>query len=109
MNRPRATSLTARLVISAALWTLVSLVAGGVVLVLLFQASIERSFDARLDVLLENLVVVTDYEAEKGVVLSGPLAEPRFEQPYAGWYWQITPVEGQPLISRSLWDWQIGN
>ena len=84
-----------------------SLVAGGVVLVLLFQASIERSFDARLDVLLENLVVVTDYDAEKGVVLSGPLAEPRFEQPYAGWYWQITPVEGQPLISRSLWDWQL--
>jgi len=107
VNRRKPASLTARLVISAGLWTLVSLLAGGVVLVLLFQASIERSFDARLQVLLENLIVVTDYDPETGVSITGPLAEPRFDQPYAGWYWQITPREGQPLFSRSLWDWQL--
>ena len=106
MNRP-SISLTARLVISAGLWTVFALFAGGVVLVVLFQASIERSFDARLEVLLENLIVVTDYDPEQGVILSGPLAEPRFDQPYAGWYWQISPRDGQPLISRSLWDWQL--
>ena len=107
MNRPNATSLTARLVISAGLWTLFALMAGGVVLVFLFQASIERSFDARLEVLLENLIVVSEYDKTQGVFITGPLAEPRFEQPYAGWYWQITPRDGQPLISRSLWDGQL--
>jgi signal transduction histidine kinase len=107
VNRPSPASLTARLVISAGLWTLVSLLAGGIVLVLLFQASIERSFDARLQVLLENLIVVTDYDAENGISITGPLAEPRFDQPYAGWYWQITPRDGEPLFSRSLWDWQL--
>jgi len=107
VNQPNSTSLTARLVISAGLWTLFALFAGGIVLVLLFQASIERSFDARLDVLLENLIVVSDYNETDGVFITGPLAEPRFEQPYAGWYWQITPHDGQPLISRSLWDGQL--
>lgn len=107
LSQPKTTSLTARLVISAGLWTLVSLLAGGIVLVLLFQASIERSFDARLEVLLENLIVVSNYDAEEGVSIIGPLAEPRFDQPYAGWYWQITPREGEAMISRSLWDWQL--
>jgi len=92
---------------SAGLWTLFALVAGGVLLVVLFRDSVERSFDARLDVLLESLIVAADYSQERGVFLSGPLGEPRFEQPYSGWYWQITVPGGQTIPSRSLWDREL--
>ncbi len=102
-----AISLTARLVISAGIWTLVALLAVGIVLFVLFQASVERSFDARLGVVLENLIVASEYDPERGVVVLGPLAEPRFDQPYAGWYWQISIPDKPPVISRSMWDFEL--
>lgn len=105
MRRPR--SLTFRLVFSAGLWTLFALVAAGIVLSLLFQASIERSFDARLSVLLDSLIVAADFDETRGPYITAPLGEPRFDQPYAGWYWQITPHEGTPILSRSLWDKEL--
>ncbi|MFN3231660.1 MAG: ATP-binding protein [Alphaproteobacteria bacterium] len=105
--RRRTSSLTFRLIMAAGLWTLFALIAGGLVLVLLFRDSIERSFDARLDVLLESLVVAADYNEERGVFLTGPLAEPRFEQPYSGWYWQIVVPGGRSIPSRSLWDREL--
>ncbi len=103
----RTSSLTFRLIMGAGLWTLFALIAGGLLLVVLFRDSVERSFDARLDVLLESLIVAADYNEERGVFLTGPLAEPRFEQPYSGWYWQITVPGGQTIPSRSLWDHEL--
>jgi len=93
--------------LSAGLWTLFALVAAGIVLSLLFQASVERSFDARLSVLLDSLIVAADFDEARGAYITSPLGEPRFEQPYAGWYWQITPHEGSPIFSRSLWDKEL--
>lgn len=105
MRRP--SSLTFRLVFSAGLWTLFALVAAGIVLSLLFQASVERSFDARLSVLLDSLIVAADFDETRGAYINVPLGEPRFDQPYAGWYWQITPHDGTPTLSRSLWDKEL--
>jgi signal transduction histidine kinase len=103
----RPSSLTLRLIVGAGLWTVFALIVVGVVLVFLFRQTVERSFDARLDVLLESLIVSAEFDRNQGVYLSGPMAEPRFEQPYSGWYWQITPRQGQVLISRSLWDREL--
>ncbi len=102
MRRP--SSLTLRLILGAGLWTLFALIIVGVVLSFLFRQSVERSFDARLNVLLESLIVSAEYVRKQGVYLSGSLPDPRFEQPYSGWYWQITPRTGPVMISRSLWD-----
>ncbi len=102
MRRP--SSLTLRLILGAGLWTLFALIIVGVVLSFLFRQSVERSFDARLNVLLESLIVSAEYDRKQGVYLSGSLPDPRFEQPYSGWYWQITPRTGPVMISRSLWD-----
>jgi signal transduction histidine kinase len=103
----RSSSLTFRLIAGAGLWTFFALVLVGISLAFLFRQTVERSFDARLDVLLESLIVAAEYDPDKGVYLSGPLAEPRFEQPYSGWYWQITPRDGEVMISRSLWDREL--
>jgi signal transduction histidine kinase len=32
------------------------------------------------------------------------LGDPRFEQPFSGWYWQISDPQGTFTRSRSLWD-----
>lgn len=105
MRRP--SSLTLRLILGAGLWTLFALIVVGVVLSFLFRQTVERSFDARLNVLLESLIVSAEYDRKQGVYLSGSLPDPRFEQPYSGWYWQITPRTGPVMISRSLWDREL--
>jgi signal transduction histidine kinase len=103
----RPSSLTLRLILGAGLWTLFALVVVGVVLSFLFRQTVERSFDARLNVLLESLIVSAEYDRKQGVYLNGSLPDPRFEQPYSGWYWQITPRSGPVMISRSLWDREL--
>ncbi len=97
-------SLALRLVLGAGLWIVAALLAGGLALSSLFRDYVERSFDARLVVLLESLVAVTEIGADGQPQLSRSVGEPRFDQPYSGWYWQIG-ADGRPLLrSRSLWD-----
>jgi len=100
----RSWSLALRLVLYAALWIAAALIAGGIVLSSLFRESVERSFDARLVVLLESLVAASEVSPEGEVVLIRAIGEPRFEQAYSGWYWQIDGAGPDPLRSRSLWD-----
>ncbi|TQV78386.1 sensor histidine kinase [Denitrobaculum tricleocarpae] len=110
-------SLAFRLIAGAALWCVSGLAVGGLVLSSLFLEYVERSFDDRLTVLLESLVTGSEIAAEGRVDMTAALSEARFEQPYSGWYWQISqrrtdagapePVLLEPLRSRSLWDWTL--
>ena len=128
MFRNGSRSLAFRLIAGAALWCVAGLVAGGFVLSSLFSEYVERSFDSRLIVLLESLVAASDIDSDGRLDINAVLGEARFEQPYSGWYWQVsqpsrTPDSGQPaslesdknvsaansvlsepLRSRSLWD-----
>ena len=97
-------SLALRLVLAAACWIAAALLVGGILLSAVFRDYVERGFDTRLVVLLESLVAVTTLDSEGRPQLTRGLGEPRFDQPYSGWYWEIA-VEGRPLLrSRSLWD-----
>ena len=60
----RRNSLAFRLVASAAVWCALWLSAGGYALSALFGTTVERSFDARLGVLLEGLVAGSELDAE---------------------------------------------
>jgi signal transduction histidine kinase len=100
----KPSSLTLRLVAAAGLWTAAALLAGGLVLSLLFRDYVKDTTDSRLSVLLENLVASTDVTASGRLALIQTPAEPRFSQPYSGWYWQISRKDGPPIRSRSLWD-----
>lgn len=104
-------SLAFRLIAGAALWCVAGLVGGGFVLSSLFSEYVERSFDSRLVVLLESLVAASDIDSDGRLQINAVLGESRFEQPYSGWYWQISQpgqtadtVLSEPLRSRSLWD-----
>lgn len=106
----RRNSLAFRLVASAALWCALLLSFGGFGLATLFGDTIDRTFDARLSVLLEGLVAGSELSPEGEIELRLQLGEPRFDQPLSGWYWQIDRPsapdrESRPLArSRSLWD-----
>lgn len=100
----KANSLAFRLVAGAGLWIGAALVAGGLLLSSIFQGSVERSFDARLEVYLDALIAVSRSGQAGRLELARGLDEPRFGQPYSGWYWQITAPQGPILRSRSLWD-----
>ncbi|MEM7043655.1 MAG: sensor histidine kinase, partial [Pseudomonadota bacterium] len=77
--------------------------ASGFALSALFGDAVRNSFDARLAVLLEGVVAGTTVAEDGRLDLSLQLGEPRFDQPFSGWYWQISDGE-QPLRrSSSLW------
>src|SRR5215831_17792063 len=103
----RASSLALRLFLSATAWTVVILVATGIILSSIYHEAVEGSFDRRLSVYLRTLVAdvaAPEQSADRG---TPTLGEPLFELPLSGWYWQITALDiGKPDVrsSRSLWD-----
>jgi signal transduction histidine kinase len=100
----RADSLVFRLVVAAALWIAGALAAGGYLLSHIYTESVERGFDARLQVFVDGLIAVSKAGSGGGIELSRNLGEPRFTEPYSGWYWQVSGTSGPLLRSRSLWD-----
>jgi len=103
-------SLAFRLFVSAAAWVLVVIPIAAVLLSSLYRQSIERNFDARLDVYMTSLVAAST--AEGGEVPETPesLGAPIFDIPFSGWYWQIKALKGteRPLfVSDSLLDQQL--
>ncbi len=76
----------------------------GVALSTLFRDHVERSFESRLSVLLDSLIVAAEVTDGGGLTVAPLPGEPRFSRPFSGWYWQI--IDGQRIDerSRSLWD-----
>ena len=104
---PRFDSLAARLIAAAAVWTILGLVVGGLVLSDIFSDAVKGDFDARLKFDLDGMIAAAEPDPAGGVSLRGRFTDPRFERIYSGWYWQITPADahsGEMQISRSLWD-----
>ena len=103
----RANSLALRLFLSAVVWIVIILAGMGFVLSSLYQETVERSFDRRLDVYLRTLVSDLASPEEPGDRFPQSLGEPMFELPLSGWYWQVTRFdkpEPEVRTSRSLWD-----
>ena len=97
-------SLWFRLMSYSAVWTFFALMFGGYLLSLTFKETIEENFDERLNGLLENLIGISGSNSDGQVSFYRAMVDPRFEQPYSGWYWQISAEDQEPFRSRSLWD-----
>jgi signal transduction histidine kinase len=103
-SETRSTSLALRLLAGAGIWVGIGLAVCGVLLSNLFRDYVERGFDSRLNVLLQSLVAASEI-ADGKLVLTRATGEPRFEQVFSGWSWQIADAGGTPLLrSRSLFD-----
>jgi signal transduction histidine kinase len=101
----RSNSLRFRLVVSSTIVSVVLLAAAGVLLAGLFEAAVERNFDQGLRSDLDALLSKVDL-AENGILsLTSDLSNAQYGLPLSGWYWQISPVKGNPaegLSSTSL-------
>ena len=97
-------SLRLRLVAGGMIAILVALGVAGAGLVLLFQRHVARTMAGDLDVHLRQLLAGIDVGPDGHLVVSREPADPRFEEPLSGLYWQVTDDRDQMLRSRSLWD-----
>jgi signal transduction histidine kinase len=103
----RASSLALRLFLSATAWTVVILLATGIILSSIYRQAVERSFDRRLGVYLRTLVADVVAPEQSADRAEPTLGEPLFDLPLSGWYWQVTRLgAAKPEVrsSRSLWD-----
>ena len=101
----RPSSLAFRLTVSSAIVSLVLLVSAGLLLSYLFQVTIERNFDARLQAVLDGLLANVEVNEDGAPVILGAIADTRFKLPLSGWYWQVSATDGRPdheLVSELL-------
>ena len=100
----RPVSLRLRLLVLSLASIGIALALSGAGLVYLFERHVESRVDAELDTHLRQLAGNVTVTAEGLALLSRP-ADPRFEQPLSGLYWQMDDMRsGASLRSRSLWD-----
>ncbi len=98
-------SLRLRLLLTAALAIAVALIVAGFGLVALFDRHVERRIDAELETYLRQLAGGVSFDANGAVRVARPVADPRFNEPFSGLYWQIEDTaRGEVHGSRSLWD-----
>ena len=90
-------SLSFRLALSAAVLSLIVLVTAGVLLGSLFEAALERNFDARLRAVLDGLLANVQLNEDGSPAMEGELADTRFTLPLSGWYWQVSPPVDKKL------------
>jgi len=97
-------SLAVRLFFSATIWIIFALVATGVFLSDLNTKSNFKAFDDRLNLHLETLIGASRVDSSDGITVVSSIGDPRFFQPYSGWYWQINSGARTLSRSRSMWD-----
>ncbi len=101
LNRP---SLTLRLVLLAAVWSLAVLVVAGVALSLYFNYAVQSRFDRGLAEQIDNLSAGVGVDAY-GAIVSPSLADTRTLRGFSGKYWSIaepTPDGGLRELVRSV-------
>jgi signal transduction histidine kinase len=104
----RFNSLAFRLIAAAAVWTVLALVAGGLILSNAFRVSVEGDFDSELQASMDSLVAAAGYDPSGAIQLEPRYLSARFQRAYSGDYWQIVPAGGgKPMISHSLLDHTI--
>lgn len=96
-------SLRLRLTITATVSILVALLLSGIFLTLMFERHVTRRVNAELSVYIKQLAGSLDIGEDGEPTLIAPLADPRFNQPLSGLYWQIEDESDVVLSSRSLW------
>ena len=100
-------SLRFRLLVAAVGFVLAALILSGVWLTILFQRHVEGWVDAELTAWLDQLISGIDAGPNGTLIVARPPADPRFERPISGLYWEVVAPGNQILRSRSLWDFTI--
>jgi signal transduction histidine kinase len=95
-------SLTARLILGAAIWVAVAVGGAAVALFGMFTGHVERELDNDLEEWAAVLARAIEADEDGRLVLARLPNDPRFERPRSGWYWQVSDRGVPELRSRSL-------
>ncbi|WP_111414821.1 sensor histidine kinase [Billgrantia lactosivorans] len=108
MKRLHRLSLASRLILATLLMLALTLPLAGLGLAQHFRTTATAAFDRQLEALLNVVIagVAWDDVAQQ-LVQERDLGDPRFEQVYSGWYWQVSDGGERALTSRSLWDQRL--
>jgi signal transduction histidine kinase len=100
-------SLRFRLILGATLWLALALVLVGLFIVQSFSHYLERDRLSDLQVGLKRIVAAIGTD-EGNRVPGTLLADPRYDTPFSGVYWQVEDAStGKVYRSRSLWDFEL--
>lgn len=98
-------SLRFRLLVAAVISASAALVIAGFSLVVMFEHHVERRIGSELETYLNQITAAISATGNGRIAFTRNLADPRFNQPLSGLYWQIQDEERPTLLrSRSLWD-----
>ena len=86
---PSRPSLARRLLAWSLAGLVVLLLAGGAALSYAFRRLAEAAFDVRLEAWHRALIASLQIDAAGRLVADADLGDPRFEQVFSGWYWQV--------------------
>jgi signal transduction histidine kinase len=93
-------SIARRMLIAAAVWSVVVLVVAGWWLQALYRVETEQRLDAELDATIITLVTAIDTESG-GVLKFDDTKLPndqRFQRTYSGWYWAFVPLDSRNFV-----------
>jgi len=98
-------SLRFRLLAAGIVTAAVVLLIAGISLMVMFERHVERRIGSELETYLNQIAAGVGVSAEGRIDFNRKLADPRFNEPLSGLYWQIQDEERPTLLrSRSLWD-----
>ncbi|MCB1351232.1 MAG: HAMP domain-containing histidine kinase [Rhodobacteraceae bacterium] len=97
-------SLRLRLVLAGAASVVLLLTVAAVGLGILFERHVERRAVGELSSHIDQLIARLERGPEGSLEMRNPPADPRYQQPFSGHYWQVDLADGVQLGSRSLWD-----
>lgn len=100
-------SLRIRVLLTAAASIGFVLAVASVSLVLLFETHMQRRVAGELQVFWNELAGAVELQQTDRLAVVRPLADPRYETPLSGLYWQIETDDGTLLRSRSLWEGRV--
>jgi signal transduction histidine kinase len=104
VRQRRGGSLTRRMIVVAALWISLLLLAGGFALDRVLARGIVQNFDQQLEYVLNAMIAASEIGPDGEVRFTRPPADQRFLEPYSGAYFQISGKGQETFPSRSLWD-----
>lgn len=105
----RRHSLALRLMLLSLGTSLVALAAAGVIISGLLRNFVVETFETNLNATMVALMANTQFNEDAGrLSLDASVADPRFEQPLSGWYWQIADADQVLIGSSSLWTSNLG-
>lgn len=96
-------SLKSRFLWAATLWVSIMVVSAGYLIPSLVKNYLVESTQDQMRLALDEITANLNTDKQGHLLLSHRLSDPRYSQPYSGYYWSVSLNKDQ-LRSRSLWD-----